>query len=179
MDVPRPYEFPPFRLLEADAGSRAQMAADIPCAGILRDVTDDARVPAAARGVRRDETPSAGETHEADIRARSLRSRWVLPGAITSYVEIAVLIAIGEDGEGLARLEEERTAQYVKFDVFNVFNEDKLTSWNTVVRADPASAVDALGLATGFVEGAQFGQGQSNANYPLARRWQIAFGVRF
>jgi hypothetical protein len=68
---------------------------------------------------------------------------------------------------------------YLKFDVFNVFNEDKLTSWNTVVRADPASPLDSLGLPTGYIEGAQFGQGQSNNNYPVARRWQIAFGVRF
>lgn len=68
---------------------------------------------------------------------------------------------------------------YVKFDVFNVFNNDKLIQWNTVVTADPNSARDSLGLPTGYVQGANFGKGTVNTHYPAARRYQIALGFRF
>ena len=68
---------------------------------------------------------------------------------------------------------------YVKFDVFNVFNNDKLIQWNTVVTADPASAVDGLGLRTGYTPGANFGKGTANTHYPAARRYQVALGFRF
>ena len=68
---------------------------------------------------------------------------------------------------------------WVKLDVFNIFNNDKLVTWNTTVNADPNSPVDALGLPTSYVEGALFGQGTSNANYPRARGWQMAVGFRF
>ena len=68
---------------------------------------------------------------------------------------------------------------WLKLDVFNILNNDKLVTWNTVVRADTASAVDALGLPTGYTQGPLFGQGTSNANYPRARGWQVALGFRF
>ena len=68
---------------------------------------------------------------------------------------------------------------YVKFDVFNVFNNDKLIQWNTVVTADRNSALDSLGLPTGYVQGANFGKGTVNTHYPAARRYQIALGFRF
>jgi hypothetical protein len=68
---------------------------------------------------------------------------------------------------------------YVKFDVFNVFNNDKLIQWNTVVTADPNSVRDSLGLATGYLRGANFGRGTANTHYPAARRYQVALGFRF
>ncbi|HVL66016.1 MAG TPA: TonB-dependent receptor [Vicinamibacterales bacterium] len=68
---------------------------------------------------------------------------------------------------------------WVKLDVFNLLNNDKLVTWNTVVRADPASPRDALGLPTGYTHGPLFGQGTSNANYRRARGWQAAVGFRF
>ena len=68
---------------------------------------------------------------------------------------------------------------YVKLDVFNVFNNDKLVQWNTVVTADRASALDALGLPTGYVRGSNFGKGTANTHYPAARRYQVAVGFRF
>lgn len=68
---------------------------------------------------------------------------------------------------------------YVKFDVYNVFNNDKLIQWNTVVTADRNSALDSLGLPTAYVEGANFGKGTSNTHYPSARRFEIAVGFRF
>ncbi|MCL4845857.1 MAG: carboxypeptidase regulatory-like domain-containing protein [Acidobacteria bacterium] len=68
---------------------------------------------------------------------------------------------------------------YLKFDVFNVFNHRKLVTWNTVVRADNTSALDGLGLPTGYTLGPLYGQATSTANYATARRWQIAMGFRF
>jgi len=55
---------------------------------------------------------------------------------------------------------------WVKLDIYNLFNNQKLTSWNTVVAQDPDSPRDELGLATGYIEHPAFGQAQSNANFP-------------
>jgi hypothetical protein len=68
---------------------------------------------------------------------------------------------------------------YVKLDVFNIFNNDTLTSWNVTVRPDATSPRDALGLATGFTRGSSYGKSVDNNSYPRARAWQVAFGFRF
>jgi hypothetical protein len=75
---------------------------------------------------------------------------------------------------------------WVKFDIFNALNNDKLVSFNTTVTQDPASPLDALGYRTGFVKGPQFGQATSASNYipPFGgvtglRTFQVAVGVRF
>ena len=67
---------------------------------------------------------------------------------------------------------------YVKFDVFNLFNNDKL-AWNTTVSPNNAGPGDGLGLPTRFVQDPLFGQATSNDNFPRARGWQVAFGFRF
>jgi hypothetical protein len=74
---------------------------------------------------------------------------------------------------------------WVKLDVFNVFNNLKLVGFNTTVRQDPASPVDALGLHTGYVLGPSFGQATSNTNFPHSlgvgsgRTFRMAVGIRF
>ena len=75
---------------------------------------------------------------------------------------------------------------WVKFDVFNVLNNGTLTSWNTTIRQDTATPLDALGLRTGFVQGPQFGQATSPKNFPApfggadgGRTFRVAVGVRF
>jgi hypothetical protein len=75
---------------------------------------------------------------------------------------------------------------WLKLDVFNLFNNDKLIGFNTTVRQDPNSPVDALGLHTGYVVGSQFGQGTQQSNYPVpfggqtgGRTFRVALGVRF
>jgi len=68
---------------------------------------------------------------------------------------------------------------WVKLELYNVFNDEKLVTWNTTVRADPASPLDELGLPTGYIKGPQFGRAQSNGNYLPPRAFQMAFGVRF
>jgi Carboxypeptidase regulatory-like domain len=86
---------------------------------------------------------------------------------------------------------------WVKFDVFNLFDNLKLIGWNTTISRNNAGPVDNLGLATTFNQGTTFGTGTgntvSNLNnnnipaYPLAftggtrggRTFRFALGVRF
>ncbi len=68
---------------------------------------------------------------------------------------------------------------WVKLELYNAFNTEKLITWNTTVRPDPASPRDELGLPTGYIKGPLFGQAQSSGNYLPPRAFQMAFGVRF
>ncbi len=75
---------------------------------------------------------------------------------------------------------------WVKIEVLNLLNNDKLIGWDTTVTADATSALDASGLPTGFVRGARFGQATSTAHFPRPRPGLTggrtllgAFGVRF
>jgi hypothetical protein len=87
-------------------------------------------------------------------------------------------------------------APWVKFDVYNLFNNQKLIAWNTTVTGDNAGPVDALGIPTTFTRGASFGTATgntiSNANisgipaYPQwvganngGRTFRVAMGIRF
>ena len=75
---------------------------------------------------------------------------------------------------------------WVKVEVLNALNNDTLIAWDTTITADPASALDANGLPTGYLKGARFGQGTSTAHYPRprpgltgGRTYMGAFGFRF
>ena len=75
---------------------------------------------------------------------------------------------------------------WVKAEIFNVFNNDKQISWNTSVTPDTDSAVDELGLPTGYVEGPRFGEATSSDSYPQwspgldgLRTIRFALGFRF
>jgi hypothetical protein len=86
---------------------------------------------------------------------------------------------------------------WVKVDIFNLFDNEKLIAWNTTVSQNRAAGVDNLGLATSFLPGPAFGTAsgntQTNLNvsnintYPLAyngatpggRTFQVAVGFRF
>ena len=86
---------------------------------------------------------------------------------------------------------------WIKFDVYNLFNNQKLIAWDTTISQDPASPKDALGLATGYLRGANFGKATGNTvsnlnytginTYPVAfnaaipggRTYRLAVGVRF
>ena len=80
-----------------------------------------------------------------------------------------------------------RSAQpWIKFEMFNALNNQKLIAWDTTITADANSARDALGLPTGYVEGQRFGQGTSNLHYPTprpgvdgGRMFDFAVGFRF
>jgi hypothetical protein len=74
---------------------------------------------------------------------------------------------------------------WVKLDIFNLLNNQKLIRFNTTVVPDPNSPKDALGLATGYIKGPNFGQAQSGLGFPTSlgaeggRMFRIALGVRF
>jgi hypothetical protein len=75
---------------------------------------------------------------------------------------------------------------WVKFDVFNLLNNDKQISWNTTVRQDPSTPLDALGYRTGFVKGATFGTSTAATQFipvPIGgnglRTFRVAVGLRF
>ena len=61
----------------------------------------------------------------------------------------------------------------------------QLISYNTAIRPDPASPVDALGLRTGYIEGVNFGEARGVNDYPRSlneaggRAFRMSFGVRF
>jgi outer membrane receptor protein involved in Fe transport len=61
---------------------------------------------------------------------------------------------------------------WVKVEVLNVTNNQKLTQWDTTVRPDPNSPLDEHGLRTGFIEGPRFGEGTAATHYP---RWRSGF----
>jgi hypothetical protein len=75
---------------------------------------------------------------------------------------------------------------WLKFDVYNLFNNQKVILYDTTVNPDPNSPVDDFGLPTGFIKGSQFGQATSTAAYPVpfqgqrgGRTFRVAFGFRF
>jgi Carboxypeptidase regulatory-like domain len=75
---------------------------------------------------------------------------------------------------------------WVKFELYNIFDNNKLIAWNTSVTPDPASARDADGLPTGFIRPTNFGTPINNASYPRpipgidgGRSFLMAFGMRF
>jgi hypothetical protein len=79
---------------------------------------------------------------------------------------------------------------WVKVDLFNVTGNDTLIGYNTTITPDPNSPLDALGLPTGYIKGENFGQAQSNTDFPgsqaglggevtRGRTFRVSFGVRF
>ena len=80
----------------------------------------------------------------------------------------------------------ESLSPWIKAEIFNLFGNDKLISWNTTVVPDTDGPVDALGIPTNFIEGGRFGEATSPDNYPQylpnldgLRAFQLAFGLRF
>jgi hypothetical protein len=75
---------------------------------------------------------------------------------------------------------------WVKIDVFNLLNDQKLINWNTSIKPDAASPANAMGIPTGFVKSASFGQPVGNTSFPTpfagqtgGRTLRVALGIRF
>ena len=80
---------------------------------------------------------------------------------------------------------------WLKVEMYNVLNNQKLIAWDTTVTADPNSPKDANGLPTGFIQGPNFGTATADvinsvSAYPQpipgtngGRLFQMAFGIRF
>jgi hypothetical protein len=86
---------------------------------------------------------------------------------------------------------------WVKFDVYNLFDNKKLIAWSTTISQNSSSPKDNLGLATDYTKAATFGTATGNTvttslgdtfnTYPVAfngaipggRTIRVAMGVRF
>jgi hypothetical protein len=86
---------------------------------------------------------------------------------------------------------------WIKFDVYNLFNNQKLIAWNTTISQTASSPRDNLGLATAYTPGTTFGTATGNTvtnlnytginAYPVAfngalpggRTYRVAVGFRF
>jgi hypothetical protein len=75
---------------------------------------------------------------------------------------------------------------WIKFESFNLLNNQKLISWDTTIKADPNSPLDANGLPTGYLNGARFGTATAAGNYPApragldgGRMLDVSVGFRF
>lgn len=75
---------------------------------------------------------------------------------------------------------------YLKFELYNAFDNDKLVFWDTTVDPVFDGPVDALGLPTTYEEGPRFGEGTSVGDYPPylpgfdgGRTFRMALGFRW
>ena len=75
---------------------------------------------------------------------------------------------------------------WIKVEALNVFNNQKLLTWDTTVAADNAGSKDAIGLPLAYTKGPNFGLATSNANFARPRQgmdggrtFLLAAGVRF
>ena len=75
---------------------------------------------------------------------------------------------------------------WVKLEVLNATNNQKVIAFNTTVNPDPGSPLDANGLPTGYIKGPQFGQATANTHYPAwrpgftgGRTFLVSAGFRF
>ena len=75
---------------------------------------------------------------------------------------------------------------YFKFELYNVFNNDALITWDTTVNPVYDAPVDELGLPTTYEKGPRFGEGTSASDYPPwlpalggGRTFQMSLGFRF
>jgi hypothetical protein len=77
-------------------------------------------------------------------------------------------------------------APWLKVEVLNALNNQKLIAWDTTVTADTKGPVDASGLPLNYVTGPNFGKATSTASYPRpragmdgGRTFLMSFGLRF
>ena len=75
---------------------------------------------------------------------------------------------------------------WIKLEVLNAFNNQKLITWDTTISADLSGPTDANGLPLNYIQGPNFGKATSNANYPRPRQgmdggraFLLAAGIRF
>jgi hypothetical protein len=75
---------------------------------------------------------------------------------------------------------------WVKVEVLNALNNQKLISWNTTITADNAGPKDEHGLPLNYLKAAAFGTAAGPASYPRprpgldgGRTFMFAAGVRF
>jgi hypothetical protein len=72
-----------------------------------------------------------------------------------------------------------RLEVWIKGEVRNLLNDDSLIGFDTTIQPDTDGPVDELGLPLDFVEGPNFGEGDSSTDYSVPREYRVSVGVRF
>ena len=72
-------------------------------------------------------------------------------------------------------------APRVKFEVYNILNDQQLVFFDTTVTANNGAAdpKDALGLPTTYTRGANFGKARTAADYQVPREYRVSASVTF
>ncbi len=77
-------------------------------------------------------------------------------------------------------------APWMKVEVLNALNNQKLMTWDTTITPDNAGPKDDHGLPLNYVQGARFGQAVRTSDYPRprpgldgGRTFLMSMGVRF
>jgi hypothetical protein len=70
-------------------------------------------------------------------------------------------------------------APYVRFAITNLWSTHYLVSYNISVSPNYDGPLDANGLPTTYIKGANFGKATSSSNYQTPRQLTIAAGIRF
>ena len=80
----------------------------------------------------------------------------------------------------------ESVAPWLKVEIYNALNNQKLIAWDRTVGVDQNSPRDANGIPTGFVEGPRYGLATNDNQFPQpypgqngGRAFRAAFGIRF
>lgn len=72
-----------------------------------------------------------------------------------------------------------RFQPWLKVEIFNLFDNDKLVTWDNEISGNTGGPVDSLGLPTTFTEGPNFGQATDDADYAVPRELRLSVGLRF
>ena len=79
-----------------------------------------------------------------------------------------------------------RAQVWIKADMYNALNNQKLIAWNTTITPEPSSQADLLGLRTGYRPAEGFGKATSSDDFPVpfqgeagGRTLRLAAGFRF
>ena len=99
-----------------------------------------------------------------------------LPGGGTQTLYFGERGSENFEGYGLRRSRRHATRvpiwqtvrPWIKFELYNVFDNNKLISWDTTVTPDPTSPLDANGLPTGYIRPANFGTPRRQRRLPAA-----------
>jgi hypothetical protein len=115
------------------------------------------------------DAPSASSVYFADRGSETFNGYWLLDLNLSYNIPVVRSVR-----------------PWVKFDLYNALNNQTLIKFDTTVRQDPNSPLDALGLRTGFVKGPNFGTATNQNNFPApfggllgGRTFRASVGVRF
>jgi hypothetical protein len=114
--------------------------------------------------------------------APSSQSIYFSPRGSEKFNSVALLDASFSYDIGVLR----SLRPFLKVDIYNLLNNQKLTTFDTTISADWNGPVDALGLPTNYIKSPTFGTATSAADFPQpfqgqtgGRTFTFGLGIRF